>query len=183
MLSTRTVESSVHERILDTDTFDPLHQLIYQTQSTRTITILIQNLDDGNHPFHLHGYKFFVLAQGHGYPPSSLLEPDYVGSHLNLTNPLRRDTASVEAYGWLLISFVADNPGMWAFHCHIGWHTEAGLMMVFATRTQEMRGWKVPEEVDGLCGLEGVERGMAPDDDFWVGRREEERRVGIDRLL
>lgn len=182
MLSTRTVESSVHERILDTDTFDPLHQLIYQTQSTRTITILIQNLDDGNHPFHLHGYKFFVLAQGHGYPPSSLLEPDYVGSHLNLTNPLRRDTASVEAYGWLLISFVADNPGMWAFHCHIGWHTEAGLMMVFATRTQEMRGWKVPEEVDGLCGLEGVERGMAPDDDVWVGRREEERRGGIDRL-
>lgn len=182
MLSTQTVESSVHERILDTDTFDPLHQLIYQTQSTRTITILIQNLDDGNHPFHLHGYKFFVLAQGHGYPPSSLLEPDYVGSHLNLTNPLRRDTASVEAYGWLLISFVADNPGMWAFHCHIGWHTEAGLMMVFATRTQEMRGWKVPEEVDGLCGLEGVERGMAPDDDVWVGRREEERRGGIDRL-
>lgn len=182
MLSTRTVESSVHERILDTDTFDPLHQLIYQTQSTRTITILIQNLDDGNHPFHLHGYKFFVLAQGHGYPPSSLLEPDYVGSHLNLTNPLRRDTASVEAYGWLLISFVADNPGMWAFHCHIGWHTEAGLMMVFATRTQEMRGWKVPEEVDGLCGLEGVERGMAPDDDVWVGRMEEERRGGIDRL-
>jgi FtsP/CotA-like multicopper oxidase with cupredoxin domain len=182
MLSTRTVESSVHERILDTDTFDPLHQLIYQTQSTRTITILIQNLDDGNHPFHLHGYKFFVLAQGHGYPPSSLLEPDYVGSHLNLTNPLRRDTASVEAYGWLLISFVADNPGLWAFHCHIGWHTEAGLMMVFATRTQDMRGWKVPEEVDGLCGLEGVERGMAPDDDVWIGRREEERRGEIDRL-
>ena len=56
-------------------------------------------------------------------------------------------------------------------------------MMVFATRTQEMRGWKVPEEVDGLCGLEGVERGMAPDDDVWVGRREEERRGGIDRLL
>jgi hypothetical protein len=81
-----------------------------------------------------------------------------------------------------LISFVADNPGMWAFHCHVGWHTEAGLMMVFATRTQEMRGWKVPEEVDGLCGLEGVERGMAPDDDVWVGRREEERRGGIDRL-
>ena len=37
-------------------------------------------------------------------------------------------------------------------------------------------------EVDGLCGLEGVERGMAPDDDVWVGRREEERRGGIDRL-
>ena len=182
MLLTPTPNSNDHEGVLDTAPFDPLHQLVYQTQSTRTITILIQNLDDGNHPFHLHGYKFFVLAQGHGYPPSSLLDPGQVGNHLNLSNPLRRDTASVEAYGWLLISFVADNPGLWAFHCHIGWHTEAGLMMVFATKTQEMRGWEVPEEVGGLCGVEGVERGMGPDDEIWVGRREEDSSDEVDRV-
>ncbi|EMD61359.1 hypothetical protein COCSADRAFT_53777, partial [Bipolaris sorokiniana ND90Pr] len=100
-------------------------QLTYQTTSpTSTITLLIQNFDDGAHPFHLHGYKFFVLAQGHGYPPSPLHEQNF-----DMTNPLRRDTASVEAYGWMVISFVADNPGVWAFHCHIGWHSEAGLMM------------------------------------------------------
>jgi FtsP/CotA-like multicopper oxidase with cupredoxin domain len=182
MLSAQTSETTVQDGMLDSALFDPLHQLVYQTQSARTITILIQNLDDGNHPFHLHGYKFFVLAQGHGYPPSSLLDPDHIDTHVNLINPLRRDTASVEAYGWLLISFVADNPGLWAFHCHIGWHTEAGLMMVFATRTEEMREWEMPKEVSGLCGVEGVEKGMGPDDDIWVGRNEEERKEDIHRF-
>ncbi|XP_014555364.1 multicopper oxidase [Bipolaris victoriae FI3] len=150
------------------DGFSPLvsreKQLTYQTTSpTSTITLLIQNFDDGAHPFHLHGYKFFVLAQGHGYPPSPLHEQNF-----DTTNPLRRDTASVEAYGWLLISFVGDNPGVWAFHCHIGWHTEAGLMMVFATGVEGMRNWRVPREVDELCG---VEKGMVPGDEVWEGWR------------
>jgi hypothetical protein len=149
---------------INTALFDPKHQMIYQTTSTPSIDILIQNFDDGNHPFHLHGYKFWVLAQGHGYPPADLYQ------NLNLTNPLRRDTASVEAFGWSLFRFVADNPGVWAFHCHIGWHTEAGLMMVFATRVEEMRSWDEDiAKVRGLCGIEGVERGMGPDDEMWTG--------------
>jgi FtsP/CotA-like multicopper oxidase with cupredoxin domain len=150
----------------------PDKQLTYQTTSpSATITLLIQNFDDGAHPFHLHGYKFFVLAQGHGYPPasSSLHE-----SQFDMTNPLRRDTVSVEAYGWVLISFVADNPGVWAFHCHIGWHTEAGLMMVFATAVEEMQAWAVPREVDELCGVEGADKGMGPGDEVWIGWSEDE---------
>jgi FtsP/CotA-like multicopper oxidase with cupredoxin domain len=117
----------------NTVSFDLEKQPVYQTNDISSIDILIQNYDDGVHPFHLHGYKFFILAQGHGYPPSNLIE------RVDLTNPLRRDTASVEGYGWLLIRFVADNPGAWAFHCHVGWHNEAGLGMVFATRVDEMR--------------------------------------------
>ena len=150
---------------INTSPFNPSTQLIYQTTGTPTIDILIQNLDDGNHPFHLHGYKFWLLAQGHAYPPPT---PDLYAS-LNLTNPLRRDVASVEAFGWTLLRFVADNPGVWAFHCHLGWHTEAGLMMVFASRVEEMRVMDVPGEVRGLCEMEGVERGVGPDDGIWVG--------------
>jgi len=133
----------------NTALFNPETQLVYQITGTPSITILIQNFDDGNHPFHLHGYKFFVLAQGHGYPPVDVQDT------LDLENPLRRDTASVEGYGWLLIRFVADNAGVWAFHCHVGWHNEAGLGMVFATRVEGMVGWKGDErmkEVEGLCG-------------------------------
>jgi FtsP/CotA-like multicopper oxidase with cupredoxin domain len=148
---------------INTALFNPVHQLVHQTTSTPTIDILIQNFDDGNHPFHLHGYKFWVLAQGHGYPPPTLHQD------LNVTNPLRRDTASVEAFGWMLVRFVADNPGVWAFHCHIGWHTEAGLMMVFATRTEELKWVEGMEEVEALCKAAGVERGMGPDDGIWVG--------------
>jgi len=74
----------------------------------------------------------------------------------------------------LLISFVADNPGLWFFHCHVGWHAEAGLGMVFATRVEGMRDWEVPAEIEGLCGVEGVERGMGPEDEVWFGRSKEE---------
>jgi FtsP/CotA-like multicopper oxidase with cupredoxin domain len=143
--------------------FNPQSEPIYQTPLNRTIDILIQNLDDGNHPFHLHGYKFFVLAQGHGYPPENLL------STLDLANPLRRDTASVEAFGWTLIRFVADNPGVWVLHCHISWHSEAGLLMQILVGAEQMRGWNMPGEVEELCGREGVERGAGPDDKQWVG--------------
>lgn len=126
--------------------------MVFQTSSISTIDILIQNFDDGVHPFHLHGYKFFLLAQGHGYPPSDLLD------NLNLTNPLRRDTASVEGYGWALMRFTADNPGVWAFHCHVGWHNEAGLGMVFATRVETMvEEWEENgKKVKALCEGEGV---------------------------
>ncbi|KAJ4992647.1 multicopper oxidase [Stagonosporopsis vannaccii] len=153
----------------DTTTFIPNHQLVYITRGIRTIDILIQNLDDGTHPFHLHGYKFWLLAQGKGYAPQPSSTPSLY-HNINVSNPLRRDTASIEAYGWMLIRFVADNAGAWAFHCHIGWHNEAGLGMVFATRAEEIR--EVPGEVRGLCGAEGVERGMGPEDGEWYGKWE-----------
>jgi FtsP/CotA-like multicopper oxidase with cupredoxin domain len=160
--------------------FNPQTELVYQTTSSSTssssppvIDILIQNFDDGNHPFHLHGYKFFVLSSGHGYAPHPIANPSAKASdlyaNLNLSNPLRRDTVSVEAFGWTLIRFVADNPGFWSFHCHISWHTEAGLLMQFLVQPDVVRGWMLPEEVKGLCRDEGIERGKGPEDGIWVG--------------
>ncbi|KAF2476243.1 uncharacterized protein BDR25DRAFT_300343 [Lindgomyces ingoldianus] len=143
--------------------FNPSHELVYQTTHIRTIDILIQNFDDGNHPFHLHGYKFWVLASGHGYPPTDLYK------NLDLTNPLRRDTVSAEAFGWVLVRFVADNPGIWAFHCHISWHAEAGLMMQFLTRADRVAMWTLPKEMKDLCKAEGIEKGEGPDDKIWEG--------------
>lgn len=148
---------------LNTETFDPKTTLVYQTTSIRTIDILIQNLDDGNHPFHLHGYKFFVLATGHGYPPAELY------ASLNLTNPLRRDTVSVEGFGFALIRVVLDNAGVWAFHCHIGWHNEAGLLMQFVARADVIAKWSLPADVEDLCKMQGIEKGAGPDDAIWYG--------------
>ncbi|KAK3110654.1 hypothetical protein LTR53_014833 [Teratosphaeriaceae sp. CCFEE 6253] len=150
-------------------------ELVVQTSGIQTLDILLSNFDDGNHPMHLHGYKYFVLAQGHGYPPMTSvadgvtranLQPLYDG--LDLSNPLRRDTASVEGFGWLLLRLVADNPGMWALHCHISWHPEAGLLMQLLTRSDELAGVEIPAANRELCGFEGVERGMGPkDEDYW----------------
>lgn len=151
--------------------FDKPREMVLQTTGIQTIDILVQSFDDGNHPLHLHGYKYFVLAQGHGYPPmkSALdgvtrdnIQPLY--DVLNLSNPLRRDTASVEAYGWILLRLVADNPGAWAFHCHISWHTEAGLLMQFLTRTDELANMAIPEANRALCAAAGIEKGMGPKD-------------------
>ncbi|KAK8172122.1 multicopper oxidase [Phyllosticta citrichinensis] len=148
---------------INSNAFDPAKEFVYQTTGIRTIDILISNFDDGNHPLHLHGHKFFVLASGHGYPPVNLK------SSLNLTNPLRRDTASVEGFGWILLRVVLDNPGIHAFHCHLSFHQEAGMMMLFAARTDGMAGWKVPDEQRALCHLDGVEKGDRPKDEIWFG--------------
>lgn len=58
---------------------------------------------------------------------------------------------TVDAYGWSLIRFVADNPGLWALHCHISWHMESGLLMQFMTRADVMKGWTIPGDVLALC--------------------------------
>jgi FtsP/CotA-like multicopper oxidase with cupredoxin domain len=121
-------------------------QLVIDVPTYKVIDILINSLDEGAHPFHLHGHQFWIMASGaHGafnwnsYPT------------LNMTNPMRRDTITVDAFGWALIRFKADNPGLWALHCHISWHMEAGLLMQFQTRNDIMRGWAVPSDVLALC--------------------------------
>ncbi|KAE9380392.1 multicopper oxidase [Stipitochalara longipes BDJ] len=121
-------------------------QLVVDVPTYKVIDVLINSLDEGAHPFHLHGHQFWIIASGaHGdfqwnsYPT------------LNMTNPMRRDTMTVDAFGWALIRFKADNPGLWALHCHISWHMEAGLLMQFQTRDDIMKGWTVPSDVLALC--------------------------------
>jgi manganese oxidase len=72
------------------------------------------------HPIHLHGLTFEVFARD-GYP---------------LPQPFRCDTLTVApGERWDAI-VVADNPGAWAFHCHILSHAESphgmfGMVSVF----------------------------------------------------
>jgi FtsP/CotA-like multicopper oxidase with cupredoxin domain len=155
--------------------FDINSELVIQTTGVQTIDIMISNFDDGAHPYHLHGYKFSVLAQGHGQPPLTSvgaeinresLSPLY--DTLDLTNPLRRDTASVEGYGWILLRVVADNPGQWAFHCHVSWHAEAGLLMQLLTNTDGLADIKIPLANQDLCAADGINMGMGPKDDDYI---------------
>ncbi|KAL0942929.1 l-ascorbate oxidase [Colletotrichum truncatum] len=151
--------------------FDAEKEFVYQTVGIETVDIIISNFDDGAHPFHLHGHKFFVLKQSPtGYPPESMeeLENDLITTGA-LENPLRRDTVTVQGYGWAVVRVVLDNPGVWAFHCHNAWHGESGMMMVIAARVEEAKQWQVSEEERRLCSLPGVEKGARPDDSIWVG--------------
>ncbi|KAF2104686.1 hypothetical protein NA57DRAFT_28126, partial [Rhizodiscina lignyota] len=80
------------------------------------------------HPIHLHGHDFWVLAQGDG---------TFDGT-LNLTNPTRRDTATLPAGGHLVLAFPADNPGAWLMHCHIPFHISGGLGLQFLERKDDI---------------------------------------------
>lgn len=157
---------------INTAAFSTPRELVVQTTGIRVIDLIITNYDDGSHPLHAHGYKFFVLASGHGRPPENLLSPSSSSSssQVDLSNPLRRDTASIEAFSWLALRFVADNPGVWAFHCHVGWHAEAGLVMQFLTRSELVKNMVVPQGNKGLCTVPERElrKGMAPEDGFFM---------------
>ncbi|KAK1993832.1 hypothetical protein LX36DRAFT_642446 [Colletotrichum falcatum] len=171
---------------VDDVTFDPQREFVYRTTGVQTVDITISNFDDGAHPFHLHGHRLLVLKQGPtGYPPGSTAELEAqlaaeaaaaagggVGAPSALANPLRRDTVTVQGYGWAVVRVVLDNPGMWALHCHNAWHVEAGMMMVVAAMAETAAAWGGGgEEEEGrrMCGLPGVERGARPGDDLWFG--------------
>ncbi|KAH8905016.1 hypothetical protein BR93DRAFT_882214 [Coniochaeta sp. PMI_546] len=157
--------------------FDPVHELVISHSGPEVVDVILQNFDEGSHPFHLHGHQFFVLAAGHGYFPGyaalglkpegkGLLDPD---NKTVIANPVRRDVATVEAFGWSLIRFVADNPGVWLFHCHVAWHSESGMAMQFVSRLDMLGNWTLPAENRALCEapVEELRKGAAPDDSIW----------------
>lgn len=61
-----------------------------------------------NHPIHLHGYSFYVVAYGSGnYNPQTV--------NFNLVDPPYMNTIGVPVGGWAAIRFTADNPGICLF--------------------------------------------------------------------
>ncbi|CAF3958033.1 unnamed protein product, partial [Adineta steineri] len=107
------------------------------------VDIYLNNTDNGEHPFHLHGHKFWIIATS-DYPDAEFL---YAGDYI------QRDTVSVPASGWAKIRYVADKPGAWFFHCHIEWHMSAGLALAFITSPQQLlaEGYTISSDEQKLC--------------------------------
>ncbi|KAL6592139.1 hypothetical protein ACP70R_049591 [Stipagrostis hirtigluma subsp. patula] len=83
-------------------------------------------LQSDSNPIHLHGYDFFVLAQGLGnFNPKR----DY--KKFNYHNPQLRNTVQVPRTGWAAVRFVTDNPGMSYLHCHFEFHIVMGMATAF----------------------------------------------------
>lgn len=100
------------------------------------IMLVLNNDGDMSHPFHLHGHRFWVLGNGAEYAGNYV--PETMASLLNYDNPTQRDTQQIQAHSWMVLLFEADNPGVWFFHCHIEWHVEAGLAMVFVESEDQL---------------------------------------------
>jgi FtsP/CotA-like multicopper oxidase with cupredoxin domain len=76
---------------------------------------LRQSVHAMQHPIHLHGQRFLVLA---------------VNGEPNV-NLVWKDTVLVPAGGTVDILLDPSNPGRWMGHCHIAEHLSAGMMMGF----------------------------------------------------
>ena len=66
------------------------------------------------HPMHLHGHEFQVL--------------EIDGKRFS---GAMRDTVLVTPGRRVVVAFDTNNPGLWAFHCHLLYHLDAGMFTTF----------------------------------------------------
>lgn len=98
----------------------------------QVVRLHIDNTTGELHTMHLHGHHFSVLAHN-GRPLRG--------------SPVRLDSLLVEPHESWDIAFVADNPGLWMFHCHVLVHAEFGMsaMVVY-------QGVTTPYEIGSRSG-------------------------------
>ncbi|GAB4825374.1 hypothetical protein Ancab_008245, partial [Ancistrocladus abbreviatus] len=99
------LNNSVNPNVLWTSKSTTVKELKYGS----VVQIVFQNtavVGTENHPMHLHGFDFHVLAQGFG-----VYDPKRDSKKFNLRNPQTRNTIGVPQGGWTVIRFQANNPG------------------------------------------------------------------------
>ncbi|KAK5160948.1 hypothetical protein LTS14_000741 [Recurvomyces mirabilis] len=125
----------------------------YVLEKGDVVEIILNNDDAGKHPFHLHGHNFQAVYRG----------PDDDGHYnpANMTDfpamPMRRDTLMAKPNSNFVIRFVADNPGVWFFHCHIDWHLATGLAATLIEAPLDMqKTLTIPQDHLDVCKAGGV---------------------------
>ena len=105
------------------------------------IEIVMKNETGMSHPMHLHGHVFQV-TEIDGTP----------------VRGAKRDTVLVPAKSTIKIQFDADNPGIWACHCHIIYHIARGMFTVLQYEGADGRFWtpdKSPTELEYPLNSDG----------------------------
>jgi FtsP/CotA-like multicopper oxidase with cupredoxin domain len=74
------------------------------------VELIFVNKTPMPHPMHLHGHEFQVVAIDDKRFPGAV-----------------RDTVLVPPGRRVVVAFDANNPGLWALHCHLLYHLEAGM--------------------------------------------------------
>jgi FtsP/CotA-like multicopper oxidase with cupredoxin domain len=81
------------------------------------VEIAFRNTTMMSHPMHLHGHVFQVV-EINGKPIAGAV----------------RDTILMAPKATVKVAFDADNPGLWAFHCHNLYHMAAGMFATLVYR-------------------------------------------------
>ncbi|CAD6240618.1 unnamed protein product [Miscanthus lutarioriparius] len=122
---------------------------VYRLALGSVVDLVLQNTVALNkksetHPWHLHGHDFWVLAYGDGK-----FDPERDTARFNLRDPVMKNTVALHPKGWTAVRFVADNPGVWLFHCHIEAHVYMGMAVVFEEGVDKVG--RLPKSIMG-CG-------------------------------
>lgn len=98
----------------------------YVVREGQVVRLHMVNLTDEYHAMHLHGHSFSVLDRNGRRPTGS---------------PVHLDTLIVGPNETWDIAFIADNPGLWMFHCHVLVHAAWGMsaMLVYEGVTTPYR--------------------------------------------
>jgi FtsP/CotA-like multicopper oxidase with cupredoxin domain len=129
------------------DSFESAWNVYNQGNST-SVRIIVYNQFLADHPMHLHGHAFHVLATGTG---------TWDGTIINPSNPQRRDVQQIAAGGtvdnptYIVLQWDQDNPGVWPFHCHIAWHLSAGMYINILERPDDIPSLDIPQEYFDTC--------------------------------
>ncbi|KAJ7314461.1 yellow laccase [Mycena albidolilacea] len=116
---------------------------VYSLPPNKVIEISIPGGAPGApHPFHLHGHNFHVIRSA-GNDTYNFNDP--VIRDVVSTGPLTTDNTTFR--------FVTDNAGPWFLHCHIDWHLEIGLAVVFSEDAPTLKKEKVPVAWNQLCPI------------------------------
>jgi FtsP/CotA-like multicopper oxidase with cupredoxin domain len=105
----------------------PNHNSLNVKEGER-VEIVMRNDTGMSHPMHLHGHDFQVI--------------EIDGKKLN---GAVRDTLIVPPKSTIKVIFDANNPGVWAFHCHILYHLAAGMFTVLKYEGANTEFWQ-PEK-------------------------------------
>uniref|UniRef100_A0A2C9K905 Plastocyanin-like domain-containing protein n=1 Tax=Biomphalaria glabrata TaxID=6526 RepID=A0A2C9K905_BIOGL len=98
-------------------------------------TTAMSALDVAEHVDHCYLY---LLQLGDSTSLAEVKELDRAGKINRTTSqaPLK-DTIIIPDGGYTVLRFRADNPGIWLLHCHVEFHAETGMALVFQVGTKE----------------------------------------------
>ncbi|MGA7215653.1 MAG: multicopper oxidase family protein [Terrimicrobiaceae bacterium] len=97
------------------------------------VGIVLTNTTNMGHPMHLHGHDFEVVE----------IDGDRLSGAL-------RDTVLVPPGSKITVAFDADNPGVWAFHCHLIYHLVTGMFTVVKYDGADLKFWQPEKQATEL---------------------------------
>ncbi|KAJ9069439.1 hypothetical protein DSO57_1018518 [Entomophthora muscae] len=135
------------------------------------VQMILQHMEPENrvcaqHPWHMHGHSFYVIARGKGTFNPDIHNPQIEKILKEHHTPILRDTftffpntvpntkdntatplpppnpnsTKLRSCGWYAIRFKANNPGAWLNHCHNTSHMIMGMQYIFNEYPMQHRG-------------------------------------------